>query len=69
METEPKVRFSPMSGGADINILGYLTKNAKPPPGKTNWKGRLSTVDLLVLTSLDLELKTLLSLLLNKQPL
>jgi len=36
METEPKVRFSPMSGGADINILGYLTKNAKPPPGKTN---------------------------------
>ena len=50
-------------------LYSYPTHTYKP--GKTNWRGRLSTVDLLVLTSLDqllLKLKTLFTFLLNKLP-
>ncbi len=37
----------------DFKILqkGWMTSNT--PPGKPYWRGRLSTIDLLVLTSLD----------------
>ena len=43
----------------NLNLGSMSWKFLCPQPGKSNWRGRLSTVDLLVLTSLDQLLLTL----------